>query len=60
MEVMFTSGTTGRPKGVMNSANTKLSGLRGFLSTIDARLDDVWGVLAPMAHNAGWLYSTSW
>jgi acyl-CoA synthetase (AMP-forming)/AMP-acid ligase II len=57
MEVMFTSGTTGRPKGVMKSANTKLSGLRGFLSTIDARLDDVWGVLAPMAHNAGWLYS---
>jgi cyclohexanecarboxylate-CoA ligase len=57
MEVMFTSGTTGRPKGVMNSANTKMSGLRGFLSTIDARLDDVWGVLAPMAHNAGWLYS---
>ena len=57
MEVMFTSGTTGVPKGAMNSANTKLSGLRGFLSTIDAGADDVWGVLAPMAHNAGWLYS---
>ena len=57
MEVMFTSGTTGRPKGVMNSANTKLAGLRGFLSTLTATADDVWGVLAPMAHNAGWLYS---
>jgi acyl-CoA synthetase (AMP-forming)/AMP-acid ligase II len=57
MEVMFTSGTTGRPKGAMNSANTKLSGLRGFLSTVDAGPEDVWGVLAPMAHNAGWLYS---
>jgi len=56
MEVMFTSGTTGRPKGVMNSANTKLAGLRGFVSTLDWGAGDVWGVLAPMAHNAGWLY----
>ena len=56
-EVMFTSGTTGRPKGVMNSANTTLAGLRGFLSTLAVTADDVWAVLAPMAHNAGWLYS---
>jgi acyl-CoA synthetase (AMP-forming)/AMP-acid ligase II len=57
MEVMFTSGTTGRPKGVMNSANTKLAGLRGFRLAIDVRPDDVFGVIAPMHHNAGWGYS---
>ncbi len=56
-EIMFTSGTTGRPKGVMNSANTKLSGLRGLLSLTDLGPDDVWGVVAPLSHNAGWLYS---
>ena len=57
MEVMFTSGTTGRPKGVMNTANTKLAGLRGFMKAVPITADDVWGVAAPMAHQAGWAYS---
>jgi acyl-CoA synthetase (AMP-forming)/AMP-acid ligase II len=57
MEVMFTSGTTGRPKGVMNTANTKLAGLRGFMKAVSLGPDDVWGVAAPMAHQAGWAYS---
>jgi acyl-CoA synthetase (AMP-forming)/AMP-acid ligase II len=57
MEVMFTSGTTGVPKGVMNSANTKLAGLRGFLAIVPVGVDDVWGLLAPMAHQAGWAYT---
>ena len=57
MEVMFTSGTTGRPKGVMNTANTKLAGLRGFLEAVEVGPDDVWGVAAPMAHQAGWAYT---
>ncbi len=56
-DIMFTSGTTGRAKGVMNSHNTKLCGLRGLLSEIGAQPDDVWGVVAPMVHNAGWLYT---
>jgi acyl-CoA synthetase (AMP-forming)/AMP-acid ligase II len=57
MEVMFTSGTTGIPKGVMNSANTKLAGLRGFLAVVPVSPDDVWGLMAPMAHQAGWAYT---
>ena len=56
-EIMFTSGTTGTPKGVMNSANTKLAGLRAFLEELAPHADDIWGALAPLAHNAGWLYS---
>lgn len=56
-DLMFTSGTTGRPKGVMNSANTKLAGLRGLLSCFDFGPEDVWGVVAPLSHNAGWLYT---
>ena len=57
MEVMFTSGTTGHAKGVMNSANTKLAGLRGFRRAFDLSAADVVGVVAPMHHNAGWGYS---
>jgi len=57
MEVMFTSGTTGRPKGVMNSANTKLAGLRGFMRAVELSTEDVWGLMAPMAHQAGWAYT---
>ena len=57
MEVMFTSGTTGRAKGVMNSANTKLAGPRGFRRAFDLSATDVVGVVAPMHHNAGWGYS---
>ena len=56
-DVMLTSGTTGRPKGVMNSANTKLCGLRGFVSSFDFGSEDVWACAAPMTHNAGWLYT---
>jgi acyl-CoA synthetase (AMP-forming)/AMP-acid ligase II len=56
-EIMFTSGTTGRPKGAMNSANTKLAGLRGFLSELKPAVSDIWAVASPMVHNAGWLYS---
>lgn len=57
VDVMFTSGTTGLPKGIINTTNSKLSGLRGFLSETDLGPDDVWAVIPPMAHNAGWLYS---
>lgn len=57
MEVMFTSGTTGVPKGVMNTANTKLAGLRGFMQAVQVTSEDVWGVAAPMAHQAGWAYT---
>ena len=55
-EIMFTSGSTGSPKGAMNSINTKLTGLRGFLAELQPG-DEIWGVTVSMAHNAGWLYS---
>jgi acyl-CoA synthetase len=56
-DLMFTSGTTGRPKGVMNTANTKFTGLRGLLEVYPFGHEDVWGVIPPMSHNAGWLYT---
>ena len=57
MEIMFTSGTTGQAKGVMNSANTKLAGVRGWQEVFGLTPDDVCGLVAPLHHNAGWGYS---
>lgn len=57
LDLMFTSGTTGVPKGILNSTNTKLSALRGLVAELGLGPDDAWLVVPPMAHNAGWLYS---
>jgi acyl-CoA synthetase (AMP-forming)/AMP-acid ligase II len=54
---MFTSGTTGTPKGIINTTNTKLSALRAMVRELQHEPDDTWLVVPPMAHNAGWLYS---
>ncbi len=57
LDLMYTSGTTGTPKGILNTTNSKLAGLRGFLEACGFDDRQVWAVLAPLAHNAGWLYS---
>jgi len=57
LDLMYTSGTTGRPKGILNTTNSKLAGLRGFLQATGLDDREVWAVLPPLAHNAGWLYS---
>ena len=57
LDLMFTSGTTGVPKGIINTTNTKLSAVRAMVSALGLGPDDSWLVVPPMAHNAGWLYS---
>lgn len=57
LDLMFTSGTTGVPKGILNTTNTKLSALRSLVLELALGPDDPWLVVPPMAHNAGWLYS---
>jgi acyl-CoA synthetase (AMP-forming)/AMP-acid ligase II len=57
MCIMFSSGTTGIPKGIINTTNSQLSAVRRMID--EMRLDDgdAWLIVPPMAHNAGWLYS---
>lgn len=54
--IMYTSGTTGRPKGVLhshNTINTEIQAISGFL---DLGADDVILMPSPVTHITGYLY----
>ena len=49
----FTSGTTGKPKGVMHSDNTLLSNARALAGDWSLGTDSVIYTLSPLSHNLG-------
>jgi acyl-CoA synthetase (AMP-forming)/AMP-acid ligase II len=51
--MMYTSGTTGRPKGALMSHRGNLSWLASMLATSDLRADERQLIVAPMFHIAG-------
>src|SRR5262249_28156094 len=51
--VPFTSGTTGRPRGVMLSHGTVLAGLRAILVSAEFTRDDVLVQWVPTYHDMG-------
>ncbi|MDM0015145.1 AMP-binding protein [Variovorax sp. J22P168] len=51
--VMFTSGTTGEPKGVMHTSNTMLSTLSTAMRSLEMTPGDVALCAAPMGHLLG-------
>ncbi len=55
-EIVFTSGTTGRPKGVMHSHRTLLRGLLIQRDFLHLGPDDVIFMPSPFAHQTGFLY----
>lgn len=55
-EILFTSGTTGEPKGVMHTTNTLLSNLRPYIERLRLGPDGVYLMASPMAHQTGMLY----
>ncbi len=56
MELLYTSGTTGEPKGVMHTANTLFSNLRPYAERLRLSGDDVVLMSSPMAHQTGFMY----
>ena len=56
----FTSGTTGKPKCVMHSANTLLANARDMVR--DWRLDrqSVILMLSPLSHHIAWVATSQW
>jgi cyclohexanecarboxylate-CoA ligase len=53
--LMFTSGTTGEPKGVMHSANTLIAGLEALRAGFGLAAEDVLLGASPMGHMTGYL-----
>jgi cyclohexanecarboxylate-CoA ligase len=56
MELAYTSGTTGEPKGVTHSANTLYSNLYPFADRIELTGEDIVFMPSPLAHQTGFIY----
>jgi cyclohexanecarboxylate-CoA ligase len=56
MKIMFTSGTTGEPKGVMHTSNTILSSMPTLTGRLGLTGDDVIFMPSPFGHSIGFCY----
>lgn len=55
-QLLYTSGTTGEPKGVMHSSNSLLSIIQKYAERLELGRDDVVFMASPMGHQAGFMY----
>jgi acyl-CoA synthetase (AMP-forming)/AMP-acid ligase II len=53
LEIAYTSGTTGRPKGVVETHNTRILHSVGITERIKASQEDVWLNMTPLFHTTG-------
>ncbi len=56
IELMFTSGTTGEPKGVMHTANTISAGADPIRRMLGVSPSDVFHMASTLGHQTGFLY----
>lgn len=56
VQLLFTSGTTGQPKGVMHTSNTLLASARQVSDKMALRPDDIGFMPAPFAHQIGFCF----
>ncbi len=56
IEILYTSGATGEPKGVMHTSNTLLSSVPFFCQRLGLGPDDVVLMASPLAHQTGFIY----
>ena len=55
-ELQYTSGTTGQPKGVMQTPNTLISNIVRYIDRLGLGRDDVVLMASPLAHQTGFMY----
>ncbi|HKP57921.1 MAG TPA: FadD3 family acyl-CoA ligase [Polyangiales bacterium] len=53
-DIMFTSGTTGRPKGVATSHAQNLRAIAAWCDCVGLRADDRYLIVSPFFHAFGW------
>lgn len=56
IQIMYTSGTTGEPKGVMHTSNTLLAHLRPSIQRLGLTSNEIVLCPTPLAHQLGFLY----
>lgn len=56
VQLLYTSGTTGKPKGVMHTSNTLLSHIRPLAERLALKAADTTLMPSPLAHQLGFLY----
>lgn len=56
VQLLYTSGTTGEPKGVLHTSNTLLSNVRPYAERLRLGADDIVFMASPLAHQTGFLY----
>jgi cyclohexanecarboxylate-CoA ligase len=56
IELVYTSGTTGEPKGALQTSNAMLSNVIAYAERLGLINDDVVFMASPMAHQTGFLY----
>jgi cyclohexanecarboxylate-CoA ligase len=56
IQLLYTSGTTGEPKGVSHTSNTMLSNLAPFAERLHMGAADVIHMPSPLAHQLGFMY----
>ncbi|RQH04429.1 cyclohexanecarboxylate-CoA ligase [Paraburkholderia dinghuensis] len=55
-QLLYTSGTTGEPKGVMHTANTLMANIVPYAPAMRLTPADVILMASPMAHQTGFMY----
>ena len=56
IQLLYTSGTTGEPKGVLHTSNTLFANVRPYAERLGLTAEDIVFMASPLAHQTGFLY----